>query len=65
VPVRELLHELLDAVEPHARELGCAAELAPLPALAAQPPARRQLEIARGPGKLPGLVEQLALAFEA
>jgi carboxylate-amine ligase len=63
IPVRQLLDELLQAVEPHARILGCASELHQLPRLAARPPAQRQLEVARRPGKLPGLVEYLAGAF--
>jgi carboxylate-amine ligase len=65
VPVLELLDELMPALAPHADDLGCRDELEQLPRLAAQPPAKRQVEIARGPGKLPGLVEHLAQAFEA
>ena len=63
IPVRQLLDELLEAVEPHAGELGCASELEELPRLAAQPPAAKQLEIARRTDKLPGLVKYLASAF--
>ena len=63
VPVRQLLDELLVAVRPHAEDLGCADELEHLNGLQRRPPAQKQLEIARMPGKLPGLVKYLASAF--
>lgn len=63
VPARELLGRLLEAVRPHAAALGCEAALDALPALAEQTGSTRQLGMARGPGRLPGLVEQLAGAF--
>lgn len=63
VPARELLGRLLEAIRPHAAALGCEAALDTIPALAQQTGARRQLGMARGPGRLPSLVEQLAGAF--
>jgi carboxylate-amine ligase len=59
----ELLGGLLDACRPHAQDLACEAELEPIPAMARATGARRQLEAARGPARLPGLVERLADAF--
>jgi glutamate---cysteine ligase / carboxylate-amine ligase len=47
VPARQLLEELLEACEPHARELGCEAELAGCHALAERTGADRQLGQAR------------------
>jgi carboxylate-amine ligase len=63
IPVRHLLDELLEAVAPHAAVLGCSEELDQLPRLAARPAAARQIEVARRPGKLPGLVKYLAGSF--
>jgi carboxylate-amine ligase len=63
LPVKQLLDELMEAVHPHAEELGCAADLAHLLRLHERPPAQKQLEIARMEGKLPGLVKYLASAF--
>jgi glutamate---cysteine ligase / carboxylate-amine ligase len=63
VPVRQLLEELLAAVRPHAADLDCADELEHLIRLQQRPPAKKQLEIARMQGKLPGLVKYLASAF--
>lgn len=59
----ELLEELLDACRPHAQDLGCEAELEPIPSMARATGASRQLEMARGPARLPGLVSRLADAF--
>jgi carboxylate-amine ligase len=63
IPVRQLLDELLDAVGPHAKVLGCADEIGDLHELVERPAAARQLEVGRRPAKLPGLVEHLAAAF--
>ncbi len=63
VAVREQLDDLLAACAPHARALGCEAELAPVRAMAEETGARRQLRLARGEGRLPGLVEALADRF--
>jgi glutamate---cysteine ligase / carboxylate-amine ligase len=62
-PAREQLERLLEACEPHARELGCEAELAPVRAMAEQTGAARQLALARDEGRLPGLIEALADRF--
>ena len=45
-PVREILDELLAACAPHAAALGCEAELAAVPALAAEPGDHRQRMLA-------------------
>jgi carboxylate-amine ligase len=45
-PAREILDELLAACAPHAAELGCEAELASVPALAAEPGDHRQRMLA-------------------
>ena len=63
VPAREQLDALLEACAPHARELDCEAQLEPVRALAERTGARRQLELARDEGRLPGLVEALADRF--
>ncbi|HYI98716.1 MAG TPA: YbdK family carboxylate-amine ligase [Thermoleophilaceae bacterium] len=63
VPAREQLDALLEACAPHARELGCESQLEPVRALAQRTGARRQLELARDEGRLPGLVEALADRF--
>jgi carboxylate-amine ligase len=63
VPAREVALRLLEACAPHARELGCERELDGVVALAEQTGAERQLELARGPGRLPGLVQALAEAY--
>jgi glutamate---cysteine ligase / carboxylate-amine ligase len=62
-PAREQLERLLEACAPHAAELGCEAELAPIRAMAEQTGARRQLALARDEGRLPGLIEALADRF--
>ncbi|MGI8749274.1 MAG: hypothetical protein ACR2J6_01780, partial [Thermoleophilaceae bacterium] len=60
---KDLLEGLLEACRPHAQDLGCEAELEPIPSMARATGARRQLEMARGPTRLPGLVSRLADAF--
>jgi carboxylate-amine ligase len=70
-PVRDILDELLAACRPHAVALGCEAELAAVPALAAEPGDHRQRVLAGvhqgdpvGPG-LGLLVGALAAEFTA
>ena len=63
VPARELLASLLEAVAPHARELGCETELEAIGSMAERTGARRQLEFARQGNGLPGLVAELADSF--
>ena len=63
IPVRALLPDLVVACEPHARALGCAAELDLVAPLAERGGARRQLDLAREPERLEGLVRRLADAF--
>jgi carboxylate-amine ligase len=63
VPATDVLEALLGACRPHARELGCEAELEPLTWMAQADGARRQLDLARRPEKLPGLVGRLADSF--
>lgn len=63
VPARELLARLLEAARPHAVDLGCELLLDALVMLGEEPGAKRQRRAAREPGRLPGLVEQLADAF--
>ncbi|MGI8593193.1 MAG: carboxylate-amine ligase, partial [Solirubrobacteraceae bacterium] len=65
VPARELLEPLLEALAPHADELGCRAELEALRPHAAAPGVIDQLAVARRPRRLHGLVEALADAFTA
>jgi carboxylate-amine ligase len=60
VPAREVALRLVDACAPHARRLGCEGELDRIVTMAEQTGADRQLELARGPKKLPGLVGALA-----
>jgi glutamate---cysteine ligase / carboxylate-amine ligase len=60
VPAREVALRLVEACVPHARELGCEAELEGIVAMAERTGADRQLEVARRPEKLPGLVRWLA-----
>jgi carboxylate-amine ligase len=59
-PVMDVLAELLDVCRPHAAELGCASELAAVPALAADPGDARQRRLARahGVGRLPALLSR-------
>jgi hypothetical protein len=60
-----MLGRLLEACESHAQELGCAGELECVRELSERPGARRQLDLADGDDRLPGLVETLADAFTA
>jgi carboxylate-amine ligase len=62
VPARDRLDAVLDELGPVAAELGCAAELAAVPALAARNGAVRQRELAAEVG-LHGLVGRLADAY--
>jgi carboxylate-amine ligase len=63
VPLTDLVPTLLEACRPHGEDLGCSAELAAVADLLADPPAKRQIEIARDAPSLGGLVEQLANRF--
>lgn len=54
VSVATLVDELLEACEPHAHALGCARELAGIRRLLTSSGADRQLDAARGAGRLPG-----------
>jgi carboxylate-amine ligase len=63
VPARDVALRLVEACAPHARELGCEAELDGVAAIAERTGADRQLEMARRPGRLPGLVCELADAY--
>jgi carboxylate-amine ligase len=60
VPARELALRLVDACAPHARALGCERELDRVAKMAERTGADRQLEGARGPARLRGLVAELA-----
>jgi glutamate---cysteine ligase / carboxylate-amine ligase len=62
-PVTEVLEGILDRCLPHAEDLGCVEELLLTRNLAATPRPVRQLDLARGPDKLPGLVEALSALF--
>jgi carboxylate-amine ligase len=62
-PARAQLRGVLDAVRPHADELGCRAELESVPRLALEPPFLRQLDAAERGGRLPGLMAELSAAF--
>ena len=64
VAVADQLEALLAACMPHAQTLRCSAELEHVRTLAAEPGARRQVEIARNsPERLAGLVQELARHF--
>src|SRR4051794_19207604 len=63
VPARDVAMRLVEACAPHARELGCEAELDGVVAMAERTGANRQIELARGPEKLAGLVARLADAY--
>jgi carboxylate-amine ligase len=62
-PVTELLTQLLEAARPHAEALGCATELALVPALAASPGAARQRAYPADEAGLVQLVAALSAAF--
>lgn len=62
-PVRDVLDGVLAMCAPHAEELGCTEELAWSRSFVANPRPTRQLDLAHGPNKLPGLVEALAALF--
>ena len=47
IPVADLLADLLAICRPHAQDLGCEAELAGVPGLIEDPPARRQIQTAK------------------
>jgi carboxylate-amine ligase len=63
VPVAERVDELLPRLRPHAQDLGCADELEGILELVRENGAKRQLEIARGEDRLPGLVQALSHAY--
>ena len=63
VPAAGRLATLVDACWPHARELGCARELALLAHLAGDPGAARQRAIASEASALPGLLQTLQAEF--
>jgi carboxylate-amine ligase len=62
-PVPDVLESVLRMCMPHAEDLGCVEELQWTRSLAVTPRSVRQLDLARGPNKLPGLVEALAALF--
>jgi glutamate---cysteine ligase / carboxylate-amine ligase len=61
--VPDVLESILGMCIPHAEDLGCVEELQWTRNLAATPRPVRQLDLARGPDKLLGLVEALAALF--
>ena len=63
VPALVLADRLVEACRPHAQDLGCLNELESIHELAASPGCKRQLEIAREPERMPGLVAALAADF--
>jgi carboxylate-amine ligase len=62
-PVSDVLESVLGMCSEHAEDLGCLEELQWTRNLAATPRPVRQLDLARGPAKLPGLVEALSALF--
>ena len=62
-PVPDVLESLVRMCTPHAEDLGCVEELHWVRSLVASPRPTRQVQLARGPAKLPGLVEALADLF--
>jgi carboxylate-amine ligase len=62
-PVPDVLESVIRMCVPHAEDLGCLEELLWTRNLAAIPRPVRQLDLARGPDKLPGLVEALSALF--
>jgi glutamate---cysteine ligase / carboxylate-amine ligase len=65
VPARELLADLVAVCGPHAKALGCEAELGEVIRLGERTGAQRQIEQARALGSLPRLVGLLASDFLA
>jgi carboxylate-amine ligase len=63
VPARELLADLVAVCGPHAKALGCEAELGEVLRLSERTGAQRQIEQARALGSLPRLVGLLASDF--
>jgi carboxylate-amine ligase len=63
VPAREVALRLVEACAPHAAALGCDGELDRVVTMAEQTGADRQLELARGPERLDGLVSALADSY--
>jgi carboxylate-amine ligase len=63
VPAREIVGRLVDACAPHADVLGCSSELERVLTMAERTGADRQIELARGPERLAGLVAALAAAY--
>jgi carboxylate-amine ligase len=63
VPAREVALRLVEACAPHAAALGCEGELDRVVTMAEQTGADRQLELARGPERLDGLVSALADSY--
>jgi carboxylate-amine ligase len=61
--VPDVLDRVLELCAPHAEDLGCTEELQWTRNLASTPRPVRQLDLARGPNKLPGLVEALSALF--
>jgi glutamate---cysteine ligase / carboxylate-amine ligase len=62
-PVPDVLDAVLEPCMAHAEDLGCVEQLQWTRNLAATPRPVRQLDLARGPDKLPGLVEALSALF--
>lgn len=63
VPACSILDDLLAACSPHAEDLGCEAEIEGVRELAGKTGARSQIELARGPYRLKGLVTALADSY--
>jgi carboxylate-amine ligase len=63
VPALELVEDVIDACRPHAEALGCATELERVRRLAHHSGAHRQLDAARGPERLQGLIRTLSERF--
>jgi carboxylate-amine ligase len=63
IPVAQSARELVEACLPYARELRCERELRSVLDLVAEPGAEHQLDLARRPDRLPGLVAMLAREF--
>jgi carboxylate-amine ligase len=62
-PVPQVLDAILAQCASHAEDLGCVQELQWTRNLAATPRPKRQVDLASGPDKLPGLVEALSALF--